>query len=391
MHQGHEGVYLPTEILQLIADYVHLSCPDPLILADASSVRIRQQALYNFCLVSRQWYSAGIEYLYWQPQFFGGNSFKKFADTLCPPKGARKSQADFGSMVKVLSLVGLVHHSSNSLTARILGQTKKSLRLFDAPSVSFGVNCLPALSKSRNLITLNLSLVRGTSIPFSRLKKAISNLSRLELVMFPESMSLTHTDPTYQWPSSLSRMRISGTLDPQVMTTFDWPPALSGLHISRCPNLNTLVLESVLSNEQLRVRLESLTMNKYNGDLCAEQFSYILYTLPNLIRLSIPVDITLDLMILPAPGGVPALPLRDLDLTEQYHEGPLEFDLGDELLVALKRNLSNLWALGLDQECLRAVTTSKQKKIEDVLWKRIDAGDESILDKLDDLGLFSIE
>jgi hypothetical protein len=44
---------------------------------------------------------------------------------------------DLGSLVQVLDLTGLVHHSSNSLTARLLGRVKKSLKIFAAPRVSF--------------------------------------------------------------------------------------------------------------------------------------------------------------------------------------------------------------------------------------------------------------
>lgn len=387
MHQDHEEVYLPNEILYLFAQCVHNFYLDP---PTAESSRIRQQTLYNFCLISRRWYSVGIEFLYWQPRFFKGNSFTKFANTLCPPKDARKSRADFGSMVRVLSLVGLVHHSSNSLTARILGQTKKNLQILSAPSVSFGVNCLPAVSKSRNLITLDLSLVSGTSISFSSLKKAVSNLPKLQLLLLPFSMSLTHTDPACQWPPQLQTLQICGNIDPQVMTVFDWPPAIKELHILKCPNLHTAVLESVLQNEQLRVRLEHLDLSDSNGELCTEQVSNVLYTLPNLVYLQIPLDITRDLLILPAPDGLPALPIRALELEKKYHEDPLGFDLGDELLVALKRNLSNLWALGFCTDCLRVVKPSKRKKIEDALWTHVDEGDEWFLDKLDDLGLYSL-
>lgn len=53
----------------------------------------------------------------------------------------------------------LVHDSSKSLTARIIGRLKGSLIEFRAPQASFSVNSLAALSKAVNLVRLDLSLM----------------------------------------------------------------------------------------------------------------------------------------------------------------------------------------------------------------------------------------
>jgi hypothetical protein len=127
---SHRYVHLPTEVLIHIAKF---------ILDDWSKMEIpsSQDRLRRFCSVSRQWYSAGIEYLYYRPLLHRGNSFSLFTNTVCPPIRSRQRKVDLGSLVHALNLGPLVHHSSNSLTARLLGRVKKNLEIFVAPRVSF--------------------------------------------------------------------------------------------------------------------------------------------------------------------------------------------------------------------------------------------------------------
>lgn len=120
-------VYLPTEIIVQIVSFVAAE-PEP---------RRRQSTLHACCLISRQWYSAAISFLYERPRVGSGISFKRFTDTVCPPIRARKSKLNLGSFVLRLDLSVLVHHSSNSLTARLLGRVKEHLEVFVAPKVSF--------------------------------------------------------------------------------------------------------------------------------------------------------------------------------------------------------------------------------------------------------------
>lgn len=386
MSSPSRSVFLPTEVVFLIAEFLNQTDEDE----SPQSLVARQRAFYSFCLVSRQWYSVGISFLYQRPVFPGGNGFTKFAHTMCPPRGV-KTKADFGSMVKTLSLAGLVHHSTNSLTARLLGRVKENLRFFIAPRVSFSVNCLPALSKCHNLLELNLSLISGQVIPFHRLKKAISSLWKLRKLELPASMSLTHTDEsTGKWPPELRSLRIGGTLDPRVMGTFEWPPSISELSIWKCTNLSAVVLYSVLENEQLRERLQSLHLDNTNEEMCTDQASDSLYWLPNLISLKIPVDVTKDLLLLPPPGGLPSLPLRALELTRPYFdEEPLGFSLPDELLKAFHQNLPNLWAFGISEKCLHLVK-EREEELDEEIWKHIDEGDDDELEKLEDLGLYTL-
>lgn len=384
MCRDKRNLYLPTEILLLVAQFLWHPDNDD---SPSDVLSERQKAFYSFCLASRQWYSVGIGFLYQAPFFPAGSSFTKFANTLCPPRGARKAKVDLGSLVKTLHMGGLVHHSKNSLTSRLLGQTKKNLEAFVAPRVSFAVNCLPALSKCQNLQVLDLSLVSGTSITFPRLKKAICNLSKLRSLQLPLSLSVTHTDSIDQWPSQLRRMTIGGSLDPTVMRTFDWPPSISDLTIRKCTDLSTNAIESMLKNEQLRVGLRALDLDNSNEEMCADGASDVLYTLPNLFHLKIPVDLTNDLCILPTPDGLPRLPMRILELSNPYYEDPLGFDLGVQLSIALDRNLSNVWALGFSDKSVHMIK-GKGKSIEKAVWKNIDKGDDKDLEYLDDLGLY---
>lgn len=385
MRRDNGSIHLPTEILLLVAQFLWIWEIDE---APDDWVFLRQRAFHSFCLVSRQWYSVGIGFLYQSPFFPAGNSFTKFANTLCPPRGARKTKTDLGPLVKTLNMGGLVHHSTNSLTARLLSQTKKNLLVFVAPRVSFAVNCLPALSKCQDLRVLNLSLVSGTSIPFPRLKKAIRNLSKLSVLHLPLSMSVTHTDSVDQWPPELGLMTIGGSLDPKVTRTFEWPPSITHLNIRKCTDLSMNALESVLQNEQLRVCLRTLVLENSNEGMGTGQVSDVLYTLPSLFRLRIPADLTRDLLVLPAPDGGLRLPIRVLELSRPYFEADLGFNLGDEISSALSRNLSAVCALGVGEDCLHLIE-QKGKSIERAVWKNIDKSDDEDLEYLDDIGLYT--
>lgn len=125
-------VHLPTEILMHIAKLIFDDWLD-----GCADFPHPQVTLQKFCAVSRQWYSAGIEFLYCRPQLSKGNSFSLFVNTVCPPIRSRGRKADLGSLVQFLNLEALVHHSSNSVTARLLGRVKKNLKAFVAPRVSF--------------------------------------------------------------------------------------------------------------------------------------------------------------------------------------------------------------------------------------------------------------
>lgn len=202
-------------------------------------------------------------------------------------------------------------------------------------------------------------------------------------------MSLICADNIIRWPPHLCRMTIGGTLDPEVMSTFEWPPSMKKLSIWKCTNLNPNILHGVLENEQLRVCIQHLELVHSNWVMFADEESDILYSLPNLIYLKIPIDLTQYLHILPQPSGATILPLRALELTEQYYEDPIVFDVAGELVTALSQNLSNLWALGICTRCLEMVR-GRERDMEKLIWKHVEEGDDDELEKLDDLGLYAL-
>lgn len=112
---------LPSEILLDIISYIDEK---------------RQQTLYSCCLTSRRWYSVSIVPLYEKPVIHGAN-FQQFVNTICPESRAYAQKGDLGKYVRRLDLSGIVHHSSKSLTARLLGRVKDGLEVFIAPANSF--------------------------------------------------------------------------------------------------------------------------------------------------------------------------------------------------------------------------------------------------------------
>lgn len=121
------GIYIPTEIILQVVSLIDRSL----------SGQERQKTLYNVCLVSHQWYSAALTFLYSRPRLEKGNSYRNFTAVLCPPAGAPKTSKDLGSLVRRLDLSRLVHHSSNSMTARLIGRVKESMEVFIAPAAGF--------------------------------------------------------------------------------------------------------------------------------------------------------------------------------------------------------------------------------------------------------------
>lgn len=124
--------YLPTEIVVYIAQAIYEE------FDDLKPRRLSQSTLYNCCLVSRQWYSAAVAFLYKRPLLTRGGSFAQFTKTVCPPYAARKKvKVDLGSLVQWLDLSHLVHESTPSVMGRLLNRTQSGLRVFIAPTTSF--------------------------------------------------------------------------------------------------------------------------------------------------------------------------------------------------------------------------------------------------------------
>jgi hypothetical protein len=74
--------------------------------------------------------------LYEKP-FLDGGRFQLFAATVCPPIGTREPKVRLATLVRQLDMGRLVHQSSNSLTARLLGKVKGNLEVLVVPMYSF--------------------------------------------------------------------------------------------------------------------------------------------------------------------------------------------------------------------------------------------------------------
>lgn len=133
----NKPIFIPTEIILQIVSRLDRSLHG----------HERQQTLYNICLVSHQWYSAALSFLYSRPRLEKGNAYRKFTDVLCPPAGMPKTSSmskDLGVFVRKLDLSRLVHHSSNSMTARLIGRVRENLEVFIAPAAGFSYVDFPS-------------------------------------------------------------------------------------------------------------------------------------------------------------------------------------------------------------------------------------------------------
>ncbi|PLB45713.1 F-box domain protein [Aspergillus steynii IBT 23096] len=354
-------IYLPTEIILQIVGF---------IAADESC---RQEALHSCCLVSRQWYSAAIAPLYEKPHVGTGVAFGRFTDTISPPIGARKSKLNLGSLVHRLDLSGLVHHSSNSLTARLLGRVKENLEIFIAPKVSFSINSLPALSKCVNLRSLDLSLV-GDPIPFTNLKQALSRLRKLSTLRLPRSTILTPPESSsasqaIEWPPQLTRLQLSGRFNPLTIPTFAWPLSLTSLSLKNCSDLSVSNLGSLMSSPYLNHSLQRLSISGANRGLQPESVNAILAFLPRLTTLSIPGDMVEDTFFEILCHMAPAVALEVLEFSYPSLDPNLVFST-EALIRALGSGLANLRAVGFADLFCTEQRVEEDEDVEEILQKR---------------------
>lgn len=225
---------LPTEVMLIIAELTwSIIEPDE----DGDALLPRQRRMHNFCLVSRQWYSAGISYLYACPELRTWSTLVKFTHTLSPPActDTRECKIDLGSMVYILKLGHLINQNCNDLVARLLNSTNLNLISFVAPQSSLGIESLMALSTCERLEHLDLSPAVGTSIEFRHLKEAMSRLHGLISLSLPTGIKVSYTDSSSEdWPISLRSIKFSGMLDAETMSKFQWPSHPFKLTLCHC-------------------------------------------------------------------------------------------------------------------------------------------------------------
>ncbi|KAL3468434.1 hypothetical protein BJX64DRAFT_245914 [Aspergillus heterothallicus] len=347
--------HLPTEIVVQI-------------VADVASDRSAQRSLYACCLVSRQWYSCAITFLYKNPQLGTGNSFARFTNTISPPIGVRKSKWNLGSLVHKLDLSTLVHHSSPSLTARLLGKVKDNLEVLSAPRASFASNSLPSLSKCLKLRFLDLSLV-ATAIPFRDLKKSLSSLGDLRTLRLPQATSIMDSDSyNIPWPPHLRRLQFSGHFSAAPMRTFPWPPTLTTLTLKNCADLSLANLSSLMCSPDLSRTLKRLTISGQNRRLSADSITSILAMVPELSFLSIPGDMVDGTFFeLLCHIGIPTLETLEFGYPSV---DPEVYFTTESLLKALEYGLPNLTAVGFAEILCSGEDSLDDDAVDDFLLKR---------------------
>lgn len=115
---GH-GIYLPNELLWMILYHVQ-ELPNS------------QKELASCSLVCCQWYAAAIPLLYRNPKIVPGN-FDVFVEAINSPSLERAKKGNLGQYVRRLDLSRLVHHSTKSLTSKLLQNVREGLEVFVAP------------------------------------------------------------------------------------------------------------------------------------------------------------------------------------------------------------------------------------------------------------------
>ncbi|KAL4781506.1 hypothetical protein BJX76DRAFT_15453 [Aspergillus varians] len=325
-------IHLPTEIVAQILSEV------------AADEAARQTTLHACCLVSRQWYTCAITLLWENPRINSGASFRRLTNTISPPIGVRKSKWNLGTLIHRLDLSSLVHDSSPSMTARLLGRVKDNLEVFLAPRASFALNSLPALAKCSKLRHLDLALV-ATPIPFRDLRKSLSNLPNLQTLRLPQSTAITNTDSFgIPWPPHIRRLQFSGHFSADHMQSFRWPPSLTSLTLKNCTDLSLPNLTSLMCSPDLNRTLKRLTISGLNRRLSPESITSILALIPSLSFLSIPGDMVdstfLDLL---CHISIPTLEVLEFGYPSI---DPIMYFGTEALLKALEDGFPNVHAVG---------------------------------------------
>ncbi|KAI9833339.1 MAG: hypothetical protein M1819_003734 [Sarea resinae] len=231
-----EPIPLPTELIIQILSHMPPS-------------RVSQHTFYSCCLVSRQWYSAAVAFLYHRP-YITGKNFKQFVATVCPSINAHIRRSELAELVHTLDMGNLVHDGSKSLTARLLGRMKGNLESFTAPQASFAINCFAPLSKCQRLRTLDLSLV-SESLSLATLFASISSLPQLTSLTFPRSTLTYPTNPLLRptWPPALKTLNLVGGISLAVLydQLDDFPSTLTSLTLTHCPHLTHDAVSTLLA------------------------------------------------------------------------------------------------------------------------------------------------
>lgn len=225
----------------------------------------------------------------------------------------------------------------------------------------------------------------GSSIDFPKLKKAISGLAKLESLVLPSSMTLTHTDDSMgQWPQLLTVMKIGGHIDSKTMLTFCWPQNLESLILHRCTNLKPSTLGAILTNRQLFQGLRELTIDANNEGLMDSPEPepepelpalFVLWEMEKLLYVKLPAHLATFLLTC-ANRLSPPSPLRALELTSPRNGDYAGWEIWPELfLETLAEKINNVWSLVVCPDAMAMLGTSQQE-IDDEIWLHIPDEDD---------------
>lgn len=271
-------VYLPDEIILEIVEYLS-RFPDA------------RHTLAACCLLSRQWHAAAVPSLYARPWLVGKN-FDSFVRAICPSINLHVRKSPLSELVKTLDMSQLIHSSSKSTTARMLGRTKGNLEEFIAPQSGFTIHSFPPLGKCQHLQCLDLSLV-SESPPLMELFKTLARLENLKNLRLPRSAGFSNSNnvAAMTWPPNLEYLCLSGGIDAHFLRgTVSFPESLRSLTIEHCPTAKTAAIMHLLATAVRPLpNLETLKL-AHLPRLIFCSLDDILYYLPGLKKLSVSVD-----------------------------------------------------------------------------------------------------
>lgn len=236
-------------------------------------------------------------------------------------------------------------------------------------------------------------MVKHPRFDFAILKKAISHLRELSVLHLPQNVRITTTDESAGgWPPKLHTLNISGGLDPMPLPTFSWPPAVVNLTFQNCFNLSAGHLELFLQNPQLQ-SIQHLEIHPSSGHFLDDDFTNILWSLPNLTFFECPIDVIEYVELIPIQVDLPQLPLKVLELTASVRADDLNLVqyVVEELSDGLHFNLTKLCAFGMSASYIDYMEERERSGIDKVLWEHIDEESDEYLDGLDDIGLYVID
>jgi hypothetical protein len=294
-------ILLPAEIIFQITSFIPL--------------RSSQSTLWACTLVSRAWYASSIARLYNYPHITPTN-FSSFVSTICPSKNARIRHTPLSALVLHLDMSELVHNSSRSLTARLLGRLKGNVEEFIAPQASFAINSFAALSKCVHLKVLDLSLV-STSIEMEQLFNTLATLKNLETLFFPRTSYGSNywqglpDEHSFAWPPELRALHLAGGIDDAFLRRqlIRAPQTLERLSIQHCSQIYSGALLECL--QVLGPRLKHLTIRHPMPKLFPSCLDQVLGICHSLIALRISADYISHRLFETIPQSHP---LRILDL-----------------------------------------------------------------------------